>query len=642
MAATASKSSAPTANANGLSNAQVSQGYSTIPGNFNPVTGALNPGASVPNNSGGTTTNVTGQAPQVLGSNGQPIPGAPKLDASGNIIPGTGSTNLANSATPAAVTTPPATTPPAAPLNTPATAPTASPSPTAAPGATVSTSTDNAVTASKYKAAHAGLTAGGSTAPVNPGQGAAAAAFAAKNTGITQPVANPLDAIFASPNGPALQKALDQQNQDRATFLSSQNQAQTLTQQYQTLSASLGLNAINTEMMNIKAVMDGSETDIRNEITKAGGFATNSQVLALTNARNQTNQLNYANLVAQQTNATNQINTMIGLSKDDKANAIAVYNEQMNFDGQQVTMAQQAQANTTSSLQTYLDQYGAKALMAETQGDPHYISMVEQALHMPAGGLANAVAHPSLDTQMKQSQLAASKANIAQSYSTIAKNNADIAKIKSDMAGSSPSAIDPTTGKPQGLTPYLNTASNGVQYVDASSMVGTAKEKTALVNQASSSGLKVITNKNTAADLINMQDAKSKLNTIQTTMAGIGQPGWVSRLAGGLGMTSLETATQSNPQKAAAGALQSVGLDILKAISGVQGFRGNATAVQQVTDHLPKITDTVDTINQKVNYINALISDRENAALGVSDTADMVAPNGTTYAKGTDGLYYPK
>jgi hypothetical protein len=200
---------------------------------------------------------------------------------------------------------------------------------------------------------------------------------------------------------------------------------------------------------------------------------------------------------------------------------------------------------------------------------------------------------------------------------------------------------------PVDVAPYFNTASNGVDYIDASSIQGTAAEKKAVIDEAQKSGFKIITNKNTAADLVNIKDANAKLDTVSTIMAGIAQPGWLSRTLYGLGMTKLATTTQSDPQKAAAGALESVGLDVLKAISGVQGFRGNSSVVQQITDHLPKVTDTVDTVNQKVSYIKQLISDREDAAVGKAQTVDTNHPDqtvgGVTYSySASDGLYHSK
>lgn len=195
---------------------------------------------------------------------------------------------------------------------------------------------------------------------------------------------------------------------------------------------------------------------------------------------------------------------------------------------------------------------------------------------------------------------------------------------------------------PTAVAPYVNTASNGTMYADLSGAVGTAAEKTKLVNQAQQAGLKIILNKNTAADLVNIKDANSKLDTISGIFDGISQPNWLARDLGGLGLTKLSSLAQTNPQVAASGALQSVGLDMLKAISGVQGFRGNSAVVQQINDHLPKVTDTKDVVNQKVNYIKALISDREDAAVGVSSnnttsTNKVIEYNGKKYSVDASG-----
>ena len=211
---------------------------------------------------------------------------------------------------------------------------------------------------------------------------------------------------------------------------------------------------------------------------------------------------------------------------------------------------------------------------------------------------------------------------------------------------------------PSIVAPYLNTASTGVQYVDASTLKGTATQQTEIIKAAQKAGLKIITNKNTAADLVNISDAKAKLDTIGTVFASIAQPNALSRNLYGLGLTKFSTMAQTNTQQAAAGALQSVGLDILKAISGVQGFRGNQSAIQQITDHLPTIYDTKDVVAQKIDYINQLISDRENAALGTSTNQPQSSTSNTSssapptvvpasqippgYYQASDGKFYKK
>jgi hypothetical protein len=204
----------------------------------------------------------------------------------------------------------------------------------------------------------------------------------------------------------------------------------------------------------------------------------------------------------------------------------------------------------------------------------------------------------------------------------------DIQKKQNDLAGGGANADTvpvvnngKTANVPVDVAPYYNTSHSGVGYADLSTVQGTASEKKAVVDAAQKAGIKVITNKNTALDLANIQDANSKLDSISSIMAGIDQPNVLSRDLAGFGLTKLATMAQSNPQQAASGALQGVGLDILKAISGVQGFRGNSEVVKQITDHLPSIYDTNDVVQQKVAYIRELITDRENSILGTSSNA---------------------
>ena len=216
-----------------------------------------------------------------------------------------------------------------------------------------------------------------------------------------------------------------------------------------------------------------------------------------------------------------------------------------------------------------------------------------------------------MDKQYKQAQIN----SINQKTYQDAKTSGNQTVIQTDDKGRSFQV-------PTIVAPYLNTSNSGVNWVDASTLQGTAAEKTQIVNAAQQAGLKVITNKNQAADLSNISDANNKLDTIGTILSGIAQPSALSRDLYGIGLTWLATKAQSNPQQAAAGALQSVGLDILKAISGVQGFRGNQTAIQQVTEHLPSIYDTTAVVNQKIDYIKQLMNDRERGLLGTPKATD--------------------
>lgn len=499
---------------------------------------------------------------------------------------------------------------------------------------------------SKFESAFNTTKAAGTTSPTSLGDGSALV-----NNNIAQDNSNTqADTVIAA------DRAHQQYLTDYAASLSSANQQQTLLQQYQDMSKQLGIPALNTQLINMKNVIDGTEQDIRDEVTKAGGFATDSQVLALTNARNKSMIQNYNNLLQTRTDMQNNLTTMIGLSEKDRAYASAQIDKQLNFDQQEMQYADKMLKNAQDSLANSAKTMGWEGILksALATGDPQAVARINSTmgngfdLAQAAQQEKDAKTVSNLKTTLENQKL---QGDIALNTAQIAKTKADTAQIYSNMGGKTNIGITvPITdgnGKtsyvPINLAPYYNVSNSGVEYIDASALEGTAAQKRDLVNEATKAGYKVITNKNTAADLINIKDANSKLDSISTTMAGIGQPGWVSRLAGGLGLTWLETATQSNPQKAAAGALQAVGLDILKAISGVQGFRGNQSAVQQVTEHLPKITDTVDTINQKIAYIRQLISDREDAAVG-KPKVEVVPINQIPagYYQASDGLFYPK
>ena len=99
---------------------------------------------------------------------------------------------------------------------------------------------------------------------------------------------------------------------------SSINTQQSFVDLYGQLQKEQGLPALNMELANIQNIMDGTEDDIRNEITAVGGFATESQVQALTAARNKTllkQANNLANIIAVK---NDYVNNIVQLTKADR------------------------------------------------------------------------------------------------------------------------------------------------------------------------------------------------------------------------------------------------------------------------------------------------------------------------------------
>lgn len=195
----------------------------------------------------------------------------------------------------------------------------------------------------------------------------------------------------------------------------------------------------------------------------------------------------------------------------------------------------------------------------------------------------------------------------------MAYKRAQISKIYSDIQQTSGS------GAATQLAPYLNTSASGVPYVDLSAVTGS--DKNALAQIAARNGAKVIFNPNTAADLDNIKNAYSNLDTISETMKSLTSPSAFQRFLIDKHLHGLEAMFQTDPQKAAAHALNDSALDLLKAISGTQGFRGNQAAINQIKDSLPTITDTTDTAAAKLKNVRALISNREDALVGAAHNA---------------------
>lgn len=171
---------------------------------------------------------------------------------------------------------------------------------------------------------------------------------------------------------------------------------------------------------------------------------------------------------------------------------------------------------------------------------------------------------------------------------------------------------------PTTIRPYSRQSANGTWYVDLSAVSST--QRAALVAQAGD--LPVVSDKNQANDLVNITDANKKLQTIATIMKDLNNPSALARDLGGAGLTQFSSLAQTNPTAAASGALNDSALDILKAMSGVQGFRGNASVIANIKENMPTMTDTQDVAAHKLSFVAQQIADRESSILGTPGTVD--------------------
>lgn len=213
-------------------------------------------------------------------------------------------------------------------------------------------------------------------------------------------------------NDPGWQQLLS----DAKNIQSVSTQQQSLTQQYQNLLTQYNIPGIDTQLLNDQKIINGTEDDIRNEVQAAGGFATESQVLALSSARNKTLIQNYNDLLNTKTAAMQQISTISGLQAQDKQNAISVANNQLNIDQQLASYQQKFQDNAKQAYNNVISAVGYSGLYQSLAHDPASLSLAEQTLGLAPGQLqqlgTQANTSAQLDLQLKQTQLQQAQQNL--------------------------------------------------------------------------------------------------------------------------------------------------------------------------------------------------------------------------------------
>src|SRR3990167_8062143 len=235
-------------------------------------------------------------------------------------------------------------------------------------------------------------------------------------------------------------------------FLSPQTQQTTLRQEYESLAKAKGIEGMNTELMNMKNVIEGTEDDIRTEITKSGGFATDSQVLALSNARNKTLIKNYNNLLQTKQQAEQYVSTLMGLEQADRQAASDKLDKQLNLTFQLADYQQKMQTNAQNVLNNIVNQVGYTGLAQMTQGNPYYTSLVENTLGLGVGGLNQLATYKKplteeeqLDLKYKQGQVTAQESALKTDVLQRSKLQAETEKTKAETAAGKPGGISATT-----------------------------------------------------------------------------------------------------------------------------------------------------------------------------------------------------
>jgi LysM repeat protein len=168
-------------------------------------------------------------------------------------------------------------------------------------------------------------------------------------------------------------------------FFAPLTQKTSLVEEYQNLSKSLGLEAINAELIDTKRIIDGTEDDIRSEITTAGGTASESQVLAMANARNKSLIKNYNYLLDTKNAAMTQLSTLMELTIADRNAASAEFDSKMNFAFKVAEFKERATTNARNIYMTLGEQMGWDTLLGSVS--PYEQGVIQKTLGVSGNAL---------------------------------------------------------------------------------------------------------------------------------------------------------------------------------------------------------------------------------------------------------------
>ncbi len=233
-------------------------------------------------------------------------------------------------------------------------------------------------------------------------------------------------------------------------LMSPPKQRESLVSEYKKMLKSSGLNDINEELIDTQRIIDGTEDDIRSEVTAAHGFATESQVLAMANARNKSLIKNYNALLATRDSIQQNLNMMMSLTQADRQAADQRLSQQLQVGQVILNYRDKMQANAREAFNNTIKAIGYDGLYESTQGDPYQMGLIEKTLGLTPGQLQIASARAKEERQQQFDDVSLDRelkrASLANTYSQIAERN------------NSTNSYGTISGKPQNAT---QSAANG-------------------------------------------------------------------------------------------------------------------------------------------------------------------------------------
>lgn len=181
--------------------------------------------------------------------------------------------------------------------------------------------------------------------------------------------------------------------QQLSGLLSTTNDQQSLTDLYnqtaQQFDQQSGVKNPELQRADITRIMNGTEDDIRAEITNAGGFATESQVQALTGARNKV-LINKASYLQNVINAKNDyVDRIVSLTQADRKQVSDDLDRKLGITKTLFDMTETMQNNARDNMNNIVSAIGYNGLAESLQNDPAQQAQAENLLGLPKGALSN-------------------------------------------------------------------------------------------------------------------------------------------------------------------------------------------------------------------------------------------------------------
>lgn len=171
--------------------------------------------------------------------------------------------------------------------------------------------------------------------------------------------------------------------------LSSPITTQSFADQYQQLIQQQGIPALQTQLMNIHALMDGTEDSIRQEIQNSGGTATENQIQALSSARNKVFLQQSSQLQQQLNLKEDYVSNIMAFSQADRADVEKQIDQKMGLTTQLVNLQDKMTNAAKDNYNQIIQNLGYAGLAAALKNDPQQRAQVEQLLGLGKGSLSD-------------------------------------------------------------------------------------------------------------------------------------------------------------------------------------------------------------------------------------------------------------